>query len=602
MNRIWIVGMGLLAGTSLLVGASTFQQTGTVTGIVRNPETKEPIDSVSVALVATTIARGRGTAQDQFEALVATTAARGRGAAQNGSSQFQAITDSNGRFTFSNVPLGNYTVRADREGYFASSDQLRAPTTVSAPVNVSGPMPANVVLELSPGGIIRGHVYDAGGRVVASAQVSSLRSSYQDGRLVLSSSKNETTDERGEFRIWGLAPGTYYLRSQLRTNAARNQPGLVAYYPNDIDASRAQSIGVRSGQEFVADIHLPSATPFQVSGRVVGMDTTAGPVAAFLIRRDSEVWDTSEVRAPILNAQRGRSDGPVTFQFQAPIPGRYEVFAVQQLAAGRGSSPLERSSLVERASIDVIDRNIEDLTVSLRPTFDLEVRFVGSGAAQISNQLTNVDLRSRDQLPPTLMTLNATRVAGNVAAAGLTGAAAAQARAASQSTLPNVAKFSGLIEGRYFIEGSLGSLRDAYIADIRQGAKSIYEDGTIVVGTTPPEPVELILDRPAGVIQGTVQDATNKPVGSALVVLIPDGRRRENPLFYKRATTSADGVFALSALAPGQYKIFAWESFPSGAERNAQFLAPFEQFGRSVTVDAGATVSGAVVPIIRDRR
>jgi hypothetical protein len=162
--------------------------------------------------------------------------------------------------------------------------------------------------------------------------------------------------------------------------------------------------------------------------------------------------------------------------------------------------------------------------------------------------------------------------------------------------------FSGITEGRYVVESGLQSLRDAYIADIRQGSKSIYEDGTIVVGADQPQPVDIVLARPAAMVQGAVQDATGKPIGSALVVLIPDGRRRENPLFYKKVTASPEGHFTLQALAPGQYKIFAWENLPTGAERNAQFLARFEQFGRSVNVSAGSTLSSVNVSFIRDRQ
>ena len=126
--------------------------------------------------------------------------------------------------------------------------------------------------------------------------------------------------------------------------------------------------------------------------------------------------------------------------------------------------------------------------------------------------------------------------------------------------------------------------------------------GTIVVGTEPPAPVEIVLARPAATILGTVRGSTSKPVPSAQVVLVPEGRRRENFLLYKKAIASADGQFTLGSLAPGQYRLFAFESLPSGAERNSQFMARFEQFGQSVTLNAGSTISNIVLSVVPDRQ
>jgi hypothetical protein len=71
-------------------------------------------------------------------------------------------------------------------------------------------------------------------------------------------------------------------------------------------------------------------------------------------------------------------------------------------------------------------------------------------------------------------------------------------------------------------------------------------------------------------------------------MLIPNGDRRENPLIYKRGITNVDGKVTLIALAPGAYKLFAWENIPNGAELNADFMKEFEDRGIPVTIAAGA--------------
>jgi protocatechuate 3,4-dioxygenase beta subunit len=161
------------------------------------------------------------------------------------------ITDGDGRFRFTNVAQGNYTVRAEREGYFSATVNQTSAGFVSRPTNVQAAAivnaqqaAANVVLELIPGGSIRGRVYDRAGRLVSSARVSVLRESYQDGHIVFASAKSGTTDDRGAFRVWGLAPDRYYLRAETRANVSRDEQSLSAYYPGETAAKRAQAITV----------------------------------------------------------------------------------------------------------------------------------------------------------------------------------------------------------------------------------------------------------------------------------------------------------------------------------------------------------------------
>ena len=56
----------------------------------------------------------------------------------------------------------------------------------------------------------------------------------------------------------------------------------------------------------------------------------------------------------------------------------------------------------------------------------------------------------------------------------------------------------------------------------------------------------------------------------------------------------------MTGIAPGDYKIFAWENLPNGAEENAEFLERYETRGKVVTVSAGATITDFQVDLISD--
>src|SRR5207244_885662 len=84
--------------------------------------------------------------------------------------------------------------------------------TPGIPVVVaSGQKITGVRLTMSATGSISGRIYDRDGEPVGRAQVQALRSIYKDGHRVFTIVQSVESNDRGEYRIFWLAPGRYYV-------------------------------------------------------------------------------------------------------------------------------------------------------------------------------------------------------------------------------------------------------------------------------------------------------------------------------------------------------------------------------------------------------
>jgi hypothetical protein len=136
-----------------------------------------------------------------------------------------------------------------------------------------------------------------------------------------------------------------------------------------------------------------------------------------------------------------------------------------------------------------------------------------------------------------------------------------------------------------------------YVADMRQSGRSVLDQGRITVGKDSAEPVEVVFAADGGRIEGTVEGA-DRTSTTVRVSLIPDGARRENLLLYRRASL-VQGRFAMNDVPPGNYKLYAWEDLPIGADENAEFMSAYETRGRAVTVRAGVAMSDVTLTLTR---
>ena len=88
----------------------------------------------------------------------------------------------------------------------------RRPQQPGTPVTIADAQAAaSVDLRLTRGGVITGHVHDEDGEALPRALVTVQRYQYVGGERQLRPAGADQTDDRGQYRVFGLPPGDYYV-------------------------------------------------------------------------------------------------------------------------------------------------------------------------------------------------------------------------------------------------------------------------------------------------------------------------------------------------------------------------------------------------------
>jgi hypothetical protein len=142
------------------------------------------------------------------------------------------------------------------DGYFGPLTNVAYPDVASQNVTVDPQQPApETTLWLVRGGTISGRVRDWEGKLVPNINVSAnVLTSNGSWRAIVSKS----TDDRGEYRLFTLPPGEYYVAAGVSVPAG----GVVRYFVGWTAAGPAGPASAVPGQTFFPSATTPSdATP-----------------------------------------------------------------------------------------------------------------------------------------------------------------------------------------------------------------------------------------------------------------------------------------------------------------------------------------------------
>jgi hypothetical protein len=470
-----------------------------------------------------------------------------------------AVTDARGRFA-AELPPGLYRLEAVRPSF-------HQPRAVHVRVS-SGEQVEGVRIELVPTSAMTGRVVDDTGSPVHSAVVRAVRAQYRDGRRIVAPCETGTldgatqvTDEHGEYRLFGLAPGDYYVTATASVPAVADGCSVFAqYYPGVIDRADAITVAVRTGLNPAGiDIRI-SETGFHLAR----FDVVAPPglpeppvsrTAVHVVRRSRD----GQHAGSILAVGRGgwlHQVGDGLFATRPLPPGVYDLYYRRYLSTSIGV-----------LSFQIVDDDVDAGTMVLRPL--VPVRGVVTGPAGIVSNYGDVMvvLKPLDGWSQALMLPGVMRpdTAGVFASPDDPG---------------------GIPEGRYRA-AVLGLPPDVYVAAMRHGGLEIGDDGLHLSAATAGRRLDILLDGPGGIVEGTVHDRRAEAVPFSQVVLAPAPERRQNADLFRASESDETGRYVFRGVPPGEYALLAWRVVEEGAWQNDEFLRAFDNRALPVRVTRG---------------
>jgi hypothetical protein len=175
-------------------------------------------------------------------------------------------SDEKGRFSTGELVRGLYAMNVQYPGYIPLINRDDAGFYRPG---------EHVLIRLIKGGVITGRVTNAFGEPVVLANLHARRLRDEDGRSVVRNYNSEVSDDRGIYRIYGLAPGDYVISAALRSgvfvSSAEAEQIPPSYHPSSSRAAAAE-ISVTAGQEVSGvDIQMRNEPGHALSGVVSGV-------------------------------------------------------------------------------------------------------------------------------------------------------------------------------------------------------------------------------------------------------------------------------------------------------------------------------------------
>ena len=472
-------------------------------------------------------------------------------------------TNADGRYEMKDLAAGRYNISADRSGYLTLRYGQRRPLEAARPLQVADKQTIERVdFSLPRTGLITGRVLDEIGDPVAGAQVFALRSEFWLGRRQLvPSGPSGRTDDTGQYRITGLAPGSYIVRATTRETWTVTRGGkkelmsfAPTYFPGTPDVRVAQRVAVGLGQQLSAiDIAFVPGKTVSVSGTAV--DTRGQPLANIFLAQTTV--------GPNGGTAGGAGSAVVapdgTFRIKDVQPGEYTL-----MAAG--------SNQVARRPIVVASDDVEGVALVAAVTW--------SATGVVTSESGEPPTVSRDRVRISANMLSTTPGMGMQGEPDYR-QVLNDDWTFSLSGISGPMRFRVQLPDGWAVKSVLYKGRDITEAAVEPGANEDAISG-----------VEVVLTSTVTTVSGQLVDRQGVPLDGTIVVFSSDSEKWTDGSRFIRATRPDQfGQYHINGLPPGDYLAVALDYVQDGVWNDPEYLESIRRGGQRLTLKEGGSTT-----------
>jgi 5-hydroxyisourate hydrolase-like protein (transthyretin family) len=449
---------------------------------------------------------------------------------------YAAISDSDGHFTIKDVAPGRYDFLAVRTGYVDQPYQSNGTDRGAVLALQPGQHLADVLFRITMAAVITGHVNNEDGEAMARVRVTALRRPTEEETIeeeLPTSQKLEPTpvssaqtDDRGEYRIFGLKPGEYYVKATDSSEPEMNMPVgqyqfireflgsdyAPVFYPGVPRLGQAQPVPLSAGAEVQVDFAMRQVKTVEISGHVISPGgTPASDVSINLEEAQGEDYSSERYAS---------TDTKGNFSLKGIPPGSYVLFAYQRV---QGEKPYSA-----RQKLEVGNDNIDSVTLVLGGGMNFSGRLTIAGPGSVR----------RDRIFIRLIPVGEGTSWGN----------------AGDVKKDGTFEIADVKEGSYAVS-IRGPEEGWYTKSVRLGADDVLANGLQVEKGSSGGTLEIVVSTGTALLEGSVSE-DDKPAIGARVHLTVDPETPYNRMRSRTVSTDQNGHFSLQ-IAPGKYQVVA---------------------------------------------
>lgn len=447
---------------------------------------------------------------------------------ENGISYAEEV-DSNGNFQMEDIQPGEYTITAERQTYYLQPSG--APGAPPPRMKIAaGDRIEHLLIKMAPASSISGRVVDQDGDPVRGATVQVMQYFYVAGRRELRPGIQVQTRDNGEYRLFNMRPGRWFIQVTPRwVYPAPSSRYGATFFPGTRDAANATPVELHGGDELRGyDITMRADTTHSVTFNLPAGDSVT--VRQQILYRDGTMPSSQTLTV--------QGDGK--YEYIGVEPGSY-VILVQRTEG--------KSITYARAEVEVRDADVDLGGLDLIPAQQLSGRFKVEGGP--------------------LPALGNLRVGLQPDGAAMRAGVNSPAKSDGSFAVTDVAP------GRYRLTVALGQT-GLYLKSIRLGDQ-VVSDHLIDLTRPVTDSLTVVLGADAGEIEGSVKKANGDPSIHARMTLFPAAANADRGDLFRFVFSDEHGQFKFKGIAPGEYRLFAWEDVLGGMPQDPDFRKRFEK-------------------------